>query len=137
MIMKYMFCTWVMSLVDRVINDAVEKLSNSALANDWTFLNKSLRMSLAIAVEMRAARSPTEIVQIMDNIVSKSIKPPTPMIQLVWILSVFMPSALYSHWIGTDAAWTSKPGPSAVKFLPMADVICATSVALVLSMLKI
>ncbi len=56
MIMKITICTWVTSLVERVISEAVENLSNSVLEKLSTFLKTSRRISRATPAAVRAAR---------------------------------------------------------------------------------
>ena len=52
-------CTWVMSLVLRVISDETEKRSNSGVENEVTLLNTWLRRSRPTPEPMRAASKPT------------------------------------------------------------------------------
>ena len=76
MIIKITICTWVTSLVERVISEAVENLSNSVLEKLSTFLNTALRMSRAAPAAVRAARKPVAIVHAPPSSETSSIMPP-------------------------------------------------------------
>ena len=74
--MKITICTWVTSLVERVISEAVENLSNSVLEKPSTFWNTAWRMSRATPAAVRAARKPTAIVHAPPSSEINSIMPP-------------------------------------------------------------
>ncbi len=55
-IIKITICTWVTSLVERVIREAVENWSNSALEKLSTLAKVALRMSRAAPAAVFEAR---------------------------------------------------------------------------------
>ena len=74
--MKITICTWVMSLVVRVIREAVENLSNSTLEKLSTLEKVSLRISRAAPAAVLDARKPTAIVLAPPTSETSSINPP-------------------------------------------------------------
>ena len=69
-------CTCVMSLVERVINEAVENSLNSARENRITFSKTSWRRFRPRPAATRADRYPTPMLQEIESSVNSSIKPP-------------------------------------------------------------
>ena len=70
-------CTCWMSLVVRVMRDAVEKFSISALENPMTLAKVSRRRSRPMAADTREARKPTAMDTAAISRVRPSIWPPT------------------------------------------------------------
>jgi len=76
MMMPTSICTCVTSLVVRVINEAVEKRSNSVPRKDSTFSNTAPRRSRATPEEVREASRPTVMAQALPASEIKSIVRP-------------------------------------------------------------
>ncbi len=68
---------WVMSLVERVMSDAVENLSNSVLEKFSTRSNTMRRRLRARPADVLAARKPTAMVHAPESSDSSSIIIPT------------------------------------------------------------
>ena len=67
---------WVISLVVRVINEAVENLSNSELEKSWTLSKTFLRRSRASPAAVLEDKKPTRMVQVMESKVNNSMSMP-------------------------------------------------------------
>src|SRR3954451_9056385 len=93
-----------MSLVDLVIREEVENLSNSEFEKLSTLVKTNLRRLRAKPAARRAERKPTEIVQTPDSNETKSMITPSLTIVLVWRLAIFIPSAPYSALTAPMAA---------------------------------
>ena len=74
--MTEVICTCWMSLVVRVISDAVEKRSVSALEKLMTLPNTCRRRSRPTAADTRLARKPTEMAAAAISSATSSISPP-------------------------------------------------------------
>ena len=69
-------CTCWMSLVVRVISEAVEKRSVSAWEKSMTLANTCPRRSRPMAADTREARKPTEMAAAAISRATSSISPP-------------------------------------------------------------
>ncbi len=75
-IMITSICTWVMSLVVRVMSEAVEKRSNSAPEKRCTFSKTNLRRSRARPAPVRADSRPTATTQAAPIRDTTNMRPP-------------------------------------------------------------
>ncbi len=110
-IMRTSMETWVTSFVERVINEAVENLSNSVLEKDSTFSKTALRTSRANPADVREAIHPTTIAQITETSETSSMI--APVRRIYWFCSTPGSSPRVSYSVLTErmAVWTSMFSP--------------------------